>query len=476
MTPAQPPERRQRLAASFVTGVDRDAAGAEGPAPKSPPQTPRPPSADKARLTREMRRIGLGGLMATVALVGALGGWAATTEIGGAVIATGRAVVHGKPQTVQSLDGGIIAEINVRDGDRVTEGAVLVRLDPTLLRINLDSARTRLADALALKARLTAEQLGLDAPRFDYPDLPFPPLDTAQFEEGQRKIFTARAEVREGRAEQLAERLDQFENQLTGIRAQIEAKREQLGFLEKDLDSIRVLTEEGLARQSQMTTLQRDRSDLLGQIASLDSDIARVRNEMRDAEIETIQAERNFQEGVVTELREVTATTEELLLEIVTRTAQLDRIEIRAPADGIVHEMQVATLGGVVAPGGTILSVVPQGRGVDFELRVDPRAIDQVHPGQKAQVIFSAFDPRNTPRLMGEVTTVSPDAVTDPKTGQNFFRITLEVPPGELARLGEVNLVPGMPVEAYLETADRTVMRYLMQPLTSQFTRAFRED
>lgn len=464
-----------RLAASFVTGVDRTPRPAE-PAPQPrdqrPPRPPHPPRS----LGGEMRRIGLAGGLGMVVLVGALGGWAATTEIGGAVIAAGQAVVHGKPQTVQSLDGGIVAEINVRDGDRVSAGAVLVRLDPTLLRINLDSARTRLADALALKARLTAEQLGQETLRFDYPDLPFPALDTAQFEEGQRKIFAARARVREGRADQLAERLQQFENQLAGLRAQIAAKRDQLGFLEKDLDSIRILTEEGLARQSQMTTLQRDRSDLLGQIAALDSDMARVHNEMRDAEIETLQAERGFQEDVVTELREVTAKTEELLLEIVTRTAQLDRIEVRAPVDGVVHEMQVATLGGVVAPGGTILSVVPVGRGVDFDLRVDPRAIDQVHPGQKAQVIFSAFDPRSTPRLMGEVTTVSPDAVTDPRTGQKFFRIGLAVPPEELARLGDVKLVPGMPVEAFLETADRTVMSYLLHPLTSQFARAFRED
>jgi HlyD family secretion protein len=470
-----PPKRPDRLAASFITGVDHADAPPPQARPAQPPQGPRRP-ADGARLHREMRRIGLAGGLAMVALVGALGGWAATTEIGGAVIAAGQAVVHGKPQTVQSLDGGIIAEINVKDGDLVNAGDVLVRLDPTLLKINLDSARTRLADALALKARLTAEQLGQETLRFDYPDLPFPPLDTAQFEEGQRKIFKARAQVRDGRAEQLAERLDQFENQLAGIRAQIAAKRDQLGFLEKDLDSIRILTEEGLARQSQMTTLQRDRSDLLGQIASLESDMARIRNEMRDAEIETLQAERSFQEGVVTELREVTATTEELLLEIVTRTAQLDRIEVRAPADGVVHEMQVATLGGVVAPGGTILSVVPLGRGVDFDLRVDPRAIDQVYPGQKAQVIFSAFDPRNAPRLIGEVTTVSPDAVTDPRTGQEFFRIGLSVPPTELARLGDVKLVPGMPVEAFLETTDRTVMSYLLHPLSSQLTRAFRED
>lgn len=449
----------------------------QGSAPRANSRASRPLGEDPGQSLRtDLRRTALAGGLGLVLLIGVLGGWVATTVIGGAVIANGQAIVHGKPQMVQSLDGGIVETINVRDGDRVTQGQVLLRLDPTLLTINHDSARGRLADALALKARLEAEQQGLESLRFDYPVFPFPLPDTGRYEEGQRKIFAARADVRNGRREKLTETLAQFGNQITGITAQMDAKRDQLGFLEQNLENIRALTAEGLARQSQLTDLQRARADLLGQIASLGSDIARIHNEMRDSELETLQAERSFQEQVVTDLRDVTAKAEELHLEIITRTAQLDRIDIRAPANGIVHEMQATTLGGVVAPGATILEVVPLGRGVDFDLHVDPRAIDQVQPGQKAQVVFAAFDQQSTPRLNGQVTTVSPDAVVDPKTGQRFFRIGLSVSPEELARLGELKLLPGMPVEAYLETGERTVLTYLLQPLTSQITRAFREE
>ncbi|MDZ4138395.1 MAG: HlyD family type I secretion periplasmic adaptor subunit [Erythrobacter sp.] len=428
------------------------------------------------RLHTSLRQPAMIGWIGMLVLVGVLGAWASFTVIGGAVIAQGQAIVHGKPKLVQSLDGGIIDAIAVQNGDQVTAGQLLVRLDPTLLTINLDIARGRLADALALKARLEAEQLGLAAPVFDYPDLPFATLDTARHEAGQRQIFAARAEVRHGRREQLAETLQQFGNQIKGTEGQITATRDQLLYLEKDLANVRSLVDQGLARQSQMTDLQRARADLLGQLSAQEADLARIRNAMRDSELETLQGEHSFMEDVVTELREVTAKTEELLLEIVTRSAQLDRIEIRAPVTGIIHEMQVATIGGVVAPGATMLEVIPLERGVDFELRVDPRAIDQVHPGQRAQVVMASFDPRNTPKLEGQVVTVSPGAITDPKTGQSFYRIALTVSPEELARLGDVRLMPGMPIEAFLETGDRTVLTYLLQPLTSQIRRAFREE
>lgn len=424
----------------------------------------------------DLRHSTIAGVAGLALLFGALGTWSGTTEIAGAVVASGRAVVSGKPKLVQSLDGGIVDQIAVKNGDRVAEGQVLLRLDPTLLRINLDIARGRLADAIALKERLEAEQQGLPEPVFAYDELPFALDETAPHEAGQRQIFAARAEVLRGYREQLAEKRAQSDAQLAGLDAQVSAKREQLAFLEKDLANTVALSEQGLVRESQMLDLQRARADLLGQISALEADRAGISAGLRESELATLQNERAFKETVVTDLREATAKTEELILEIVTRTEQLDRIEIRAPAEGVVHEMQAGTVGGVVAPGATILEVVPLDRGVDFELRVDPRAIDQVHPGQRAQVVLSSFDPRTTPKLAGEVTTVSPDAITDPKTGQSYFRIGIAVPPAELARLGDAAVVPGMPVEAFLETGDRTVLAYLLQPVVANLRYAFREN
>lgn len=423
----------------------------------------------------DLRRPGLVGLIGLIVLIGILGTWAATAQISGAVIAGGQALVHGRPKIVQSLDGGIVDSIAVQNGDIVSAGQVLLRLDPTLLAINLDIARGRLAAALALKARLGAEQLGQSLLLYSYPALPFDLPDTSAEEAGQRAIFAARAAVLHGGRAQLAEALLQLDNQIAGVAGQIAATRDQMGFLQRDIDNQTALVEQGLSRQSQLGDLQRAMAELHGQMAALEADQARLANARRDRELETLQTERAFMEQVVTDLRETTTQTEELVLEIVTRTAQLDRTDIRAPAGGIVNELQVTTRGGVVAPGATILEVVPLDQGMDFELRVDPRNIDGVYPGQPAQVLIAAFDAQSTPKLAAHVTSISAGTITDPQTGQSFYRVGLSVTPEELARLGDVTLMPGMPIEGYLETGDRSVLDYLLAPVTGHLGRAFRE-
>lgn len=426
-------------------------------------------------LNIDMRKPGLIGAVGLVVLVGVLGLWALTTVIGGAVIASGQAMVQGSSKQVQSLDGGIIAQIAVENGDIVQQGDLLVQLDPTLLQINLEIAENRLAAALAQQARLRAEQLGARSLEFTYPALPFAHPDTTPHEAGQREIFAARAAVIDGGREQLAEAFLQFENQRRGIEGQISATQSQIDLLGEDLGNLRDLVGQGLARQSQLSELQRAEADLIGRMATLEADLARLTNARRNSELATLQTERGFMEGVVTELREVTTLIEELTLEIATQTAQLERIDIRAPVTGIVHEMQVTTLGGVVSPGETLLQVVPLGEGMEFELQVDPMSIDQVHPGQAGRVMIASFDPQSTPQLEAHVTTVSPGVITDPATGRSFYRVGLSVTPAELERLGEVILMPGMPVEAFLETGDRSVLAYLLQPLSSNLRRAFRE-
>jgi len=415
------------------------------------------------------------GAFGFVALFGAVGGWAATTVIGGAVVASGQAVVPGKPQVVQSLDGGVIAAIHVQDGDRVRADDLLMQLDPTLVEVNLNISRGRLAAALARQARLRAEQLGLENPDFSLPPLPFAAPDIAEPMARELAIFKTRAETLQGQREQLAETLHQLETQREGTQGQMAAVEEQAASLDGDLDGLRKLSKQGLVRQSQLSQLQRARAQLTGEMAGLRATLSRLEIAGRDAHLELRQAERAFREEVISTLRDATAEVEELTLEIVTRTAQLDRIDIRAPTGGIVHEMQVVTKGGVVAPGGTILQVIPLDRGLDFELRVDPRSVDQVRPGQSAELVLASFDPQSTPQLKGEVTSVSAAAVTDPKTGQEFYRVGLDVSEEELARAGDVDLIPGMPVEAYLHTGDRTVLAYLLHPVTTHLRRAFRE-
>ena len=396
-------------------------------------------------------------------------------NINGAVIASGQAVVRGKPKLVQTIDGGVVADIKVKDGDVVSAGDLLLRLDPTLLQINRDILRERLAAVLAHESRLKAEYLGRDEiERVTPPDY----IDAESLDSnyvGQNEIFQSRRDVQQGRKEQLDERILQFGNQISGVEGQIESKKNQREFIERELESARKLSSQGLARESQVLELQRAEASLLGELAEHQSDLARIQNSIRDTQLEILQSEREFKEQAVTELRDVTAQHEELMLEIVTIEKKLDRIAFLAPADGVVHEMQAFTVGGVIAPESTILQIVPVSEGVEFELRIDPTAIDQIFVGQTAKVQFPAFDMKTEPVLFGELTGISPSTLSDPATGQSYYRATLGLPEEELARLGEVQLVPGMPVQAFMQTGARSVLSYLVKPMTDQLKLAFRE-
>jgi HlyD family secretion protein len=424
----------------------------------------------------DIGHLGRIGLVSSLAMLAVFLGWAQFTAISGAVIAPGQVTVPGKPRVVQSLDGGMVEKIEIANGDRVKAGQVLLRLDPTLIQAKLDVARSRLAAALALRARLAAEQENLPAPVFAKPDLPFDVPDTSAAERGQRQIFAARAALRLGRQDQLVEREAQLANQITGIKAQTAAGEEQLALLEGELANAEALFAKKMLRKSDLLDLQSRRAGLMAQIAGNRSEEARLTNATRDAQIETIQAERAFQEQVATDLRATVTSIDELVLEIVTLSEQLRRVDIRAPSDGMVHELQITTEGGVVSPGAVILQIVPQSGGVEFEMHLSAQDLERVHIGQHTQLVFPSLDQRTTPRLEAEVTRVSPAAISDPQTGQSFYRLTVAVTPAELARLGAVEVMPGMPVQAFLQTGDRSVLSYLLAPLTRQLSIAFREE
>ncbi len=451
------------------------AAAQSGDQVKNPaaPVSVSAPAAGPVLQTDMSRAMLLGGCGSILLLILAVV-WAQMTQINGAVIASGQVMVRGQTKMVQSLDGGIVEAVLVADGNTVVAGQPLIRLDPTLLRVNLDIYRNRLAEALARKARLEAEQLGLPAPVFGPPSPWLAGMDLALQHESQRQMFTARADVLRGTRDQLRESIVQFRNQAIGVEGQIVALREQLGYIEKDLDNLLALNAKGLVRESQVLDLQRTRSAMSGQIAEQDATRARIANSIRDTELAILQAAREFKEQVVTELREASTTSEELTLQIATTQKQLDRIVLHAPSAGIVHELQATTIGGVVAPGVTVVQIVPLSDGVEFSLRLDPLAIDSVYVGQQAKIVLPAFS-SSTPHIFGTLASISPTSVTDPATGQSFYRLTLTIPPEELERLGEVDLVPGMPVEAFLQTEERSVWSYLTKPLNDQLTRAFRE-
>ena len=317
------------------------------------------------------------GLLAFVLLGASVGGWAGTTSISGAVVAPGTAMVLGHAKVIQHPDGGTIASIAVENGDSVAKGDVLFTLDPTLVSLNLDIARTRLAAALALKARLEAERQGVtEIETLDFTPSGLPasvaarPLDLSVEAEGQREIFAARAAVLAGGRARLAEALVQYDEQITGAEAQRRATTAQAELLQEQIATQQSLVAQGLARTSQLSDLRRALADIDGRSAAFDAEIQQLQTAKRDAEIETEQTERAFREGVVTELRKVTGEIDELTLEIVTRQGELDRMVVRAPDAGIVHEMTLTTVGGVVQPGAVLMQIVPQDRGLAFEVQI----------------------------------------------------------------------------------------------------------
>ena len=416
-------------------------------------------------------------VVSMILLIGVLGGWAATTEISGAVIAHGRVEVAGKPKVVQSLDGGVVSELSVRNGDTVQAGQIIARLDPTFLQINLEMARTRLVDVSSRQARLEAESTNAKEISFDFQSLPFEVAQARKIKAmaGQQEIFSTRAKIRTSLRERMESNVKAIETQTKGFTEQIEALEKQIAYLDEDLQSTVALVAKGLSRQTQLTQIRRQRAALSGELAGRQAELANLKHRKWGFSLELLQNEQRFQEQVATERHEVTAEFHELKMAIIARQAQLERVNIRAPVDGIVHELQVTTIGGIVAAGGTLMNVIPQQSGFEFEARVSPQSISLVHENQRAQITLSTLTRQNALPLSGKVSAISPEAITDRVTGEVFYRVALEISPEELASLPKTTkLIAGMPLEAFLHTEQRTVLSYLIAPLGTQLRRSFR--
>jgi HlyD family secretion protein len=408
-----------------------------------------------------------------IILAGGLLSWMVTVPLSAAVIASGYVVVRGKPQLVQHLDGGIVKAIEVRNGDEVRKGDVVVRLDEATLKANLDIYLNRLREAITKRARLEAERDGLESIAFDLGA--FDLGDVTVHMQRQESIFRARMASRAGEVEKLKEKIGQYDNQTDGLEGLIGAKTEQLNTIKIELDSLNELLEKGIATKTRVYNQERMKSDLTGQLVEHIAELARISNAVRETEVSIIQIDRAFKEKVLSELSETATQAEDLTQQISATRKQLERIEIRAPASGIVHELSVNTVGGTVSPNGTLMQIIATDEGVDVEVSIDPNTIDQVALGQGAALRFPAFNQSTTPEIMSAVERISPSSVTDERTGLSFYRVILSVTPEELGRLQGVRLIPGMPVEAYIRTGERTMASFLMKPLIDHLNRAMRE-
>ena len=434
-------------------------------------------SAPSITARRSIRRHQLVGLAVVGLLVGVVGSWAATTAISGAVIAPGTLVVDTNVKKVQHPTGGIVGEILARDGGHVTAGQVVLRLDDTMTRASLAIVTKGLTEFLARKARLEAERDAAET--IQIPDELAARLnekDVAHVVNGAQRLFELRKSARIGQKDRLQQRLEQLNQEIVGLTAQVEAKTEEVRLIKRELSGARRLWAKKLLPISKLTNLEREATRVSGEKGQLISAIARARAKVAETELEIIQIDRDLASEVARELREIDAKIGEFVERKIAAQDQLRRIDIRAPQSGTVHQSSVHTVGGVVSPGEQIMLIVPEADNLTVEAKVAPQDIDQLYLGQAAMLRFSAFNQRTTPEIKATVSRISADITTDERSGLSYYTIRAAMSADEVARLGDVSLVPGMPVEVFVKTGDRKVISYLVKPLSDQIARAFREQ
>jgi HlyD family secretion protein len=416
------------------------------------------------------------GLVVVLVLAGGFGGWASTVPISGALIAPGAVVVDSNVKKVQHPTGGVVGEVRAHDGDLVKAGDIVVRLDETVVKASLAIVVKTLNGLYARAARLEAEQRGSEKIKFpaaltDRADDP----DVRDVMASETKLFDVRVNGRVGQKAQLRERITQLNDEIAGLQAQEAAKDKEIALVEKELVGVRQLYDQHLVQLTRLTTLERDAARLSGERAQYISSRAQARGKITETELQVIQVDKDMLSEVSKDLRETNDKIGEFVERKVTAEDQLRRIDIRAPQDGMVLQSTVHTVGGVITAGDAVMMIVPQADALSVEAKVNPQDIDKLQIGQKTLLRLSAFNQRTTPELNGVVTRVSADVTTDQRTGQSYYTIRVSMPPEEIQRLGDVKVIPGMPVEAFVQTGDRTMLSYLMKPLSDQLMRSFRE-
>lgn len=416
------------------------------------------------------------GMITLALLVGGVGTWAVMTSIAGAVIAPGQIEVDQNRQIVQHPDGGVVLDVLVTEGARVSAGDVLLRLDGTLMKSELAIVENQFYELLARRGRLEAERDATPGVTFlaEAAERARGDAQVAAMLAGQLALFEARRSTLEQQIEQLGKRRAQFTSQIAGIDAQLAAIGRQLDLVAQELASQQSLLDKGLAQASRVLALQREEARLGGQVGELTASRARVESQITEAELQMLQLQTSRQEEAIGELRDLGVRELELAERRRRLLEQIDRLEMRAPVSGVVYGLKVTTPRAVVRAAEPVMYLVPQDRPLIIAARVAPSDIDQVKVGQPVVLVFSAFSSRTTPELFGQVTQVSADAFSDNQSGISYYRAEITLNDNEQAKLEGQQLIPGMPVEAFLQTSMRTPLDFLVKPFTDYFNRAFR--
>jgi membrane fusion protein, type I secretion system len=407
--------------------------------------------------------------------VGIVGAWAILVPLSGAVIVPGTLVVESDVKKIQHPTGGVVSKILVRDGVHVHAGDLLLHLDETQIRTNFEVISQQLDQVRVRSVRLIAERDELDEPKMPR-ELASRSDDDAvkRLWASEISLFKSRAAARRSAKELLRGRAQQLEQQISGLDAQVKSKAAQHELIAGELTGVDGLFQRGLVPLTRKTSLQREAARLDGERGQVVSGIAETKSKISEAELQALRVDQDFRNEVMKDLREAQDKEAELVEKSIAAQDLLKRVDLRAPTSGIVHQLSVHTIGGVIAAGEVVMEIVPASDELQIEAKLPPQDIDHVHTGQQAYIRFSAFNQRTTPQLEGVVSFVSADLSRD-RANANiaYYTVRVTLPPSERRRLGSLQLVSGMPVEVFLQTGNRTMMSYLLKPLTDQLSRTF---
>ena len=444
------------------------------------PYSPANRAADDAEQRKVWSATGpvLVGVLTILLLVGGFAAWAMLTNIEGAIVAPGVIQVEQNRQVVQHLDGGVVVEINVSEAQSVKAGDLLIRLDGSQIKAEMAIIEGQLFDSMARRARLEAERDDLAEPVFsaELLDLVAERPDVADMIEGQRRLFTARLETVTAQISQLNKRMDQITSQVQGISAQTVAITDQIALIGPEVADQQKLLDKGLTQSVRLIDLKREVARLEGNKGELDGSRAQAEGRATEIQLQILQLQSARREDANTQLRDMVDKTLELAGRRRALAEKIARLDIRAPVSGIVLGLQVTTLNSVIRPAEPVLYLIPQDRPLIIVAQIPPIHVDEVHVGQKVHVIFAAFSARTTPQLQGHLLSVSADAMSDQATKSSFYRAEIVLNPGELEKLGGQTVIPGMPVQAYISTGNRSPMTYLLKPFMDYVHMAFRES
>jgi len=416
------------------------------------------------------------GLRALIVVGGVVGGWMTLVPLSGAVVVPGNLVVQSNVKTVQHPTGGVVAQIPVHNGMRVNAGDLLLRLDSTQAQASLQVVSKQLDEVRAKSARLVAERDGLPRPAI-------PPEMSGRLDDNNVKtvlaseasLFRARTTARESQKELLKSKVSQLGEEIVGLEAQVASKAKQLELITGELTGVQELFDKRLVPIARLTALQREAARIEGERGQLISTIAETKTKVDEAKLQLVRLDQDVRTEVVKDLGEAQGKEAELSERSVAARDVLERIEMRAPTSGVIHQLNAHTIGGVIRAGDAVMEVVPDSDDLQIEAKLQPNDIDQVRKGQQAFVRFSAFNQRVTPQLIGQVSYVSPDTTKDQQSGTSYFTVRIMLPEEERRRLAGLQLSSGMPAEVFMQTGSRTMLSYLFKPILDQFQRAFVE-